>query len=67
MSLESEKETEVLVHELAAEWCACNCFFSGAFDRETGAFVAQVYVGPVNWDVPAFEIGFFVSSPSRMM
>jgi len=32
----------------------------GAFDRETDEFVAQVYVGPVNWDLPEFEIGFFV-------
>jgi RimJ/RimL family protein N-acetyltransferase len=31
----------------------------GAFDRETDEFVAQVYVGPVHWDVPEFEIGFF--------
>jgi ribosomal-protein-alanine N-acetyltransferase len=60
MSIKSEQEAEVLVRELAAEWMARNCFFMGAFDRETDEFVAQVYVGPVNWDVPEFEIGFFV-------
>ena len=47
------------MRELAAEWRARNCFFMSAFDRETDEFVAQVYVGPVNWDVPEFEIGFF--------
>jgi ribosomal-protein-alanine N-acetyltransferase len=60
MSIASEQDAEVVVRELAAEWVARNYFFMGAFDRETDGFVAQIYVGPVNWDVPAFEIGFFV-------
>jgi len=60
MSIESEEDAEVVVRELAAEWRARNCFFMGAFDRATDEFVAQVYVGPVNWNLPEFEIGFFV-------
>jgi ribosomal-protein-alanine N-acetyltransferase len=60
MSIESEQDAEVLVQELAAEWRARNCFFMGAFDRETDEFVAQVYIGPVSWEVPEFTIGFFV-------
>lgn len=59
MSIQSEQDAEALVRELAADWDARNCFFMGAFARETGEFVAQVYVGPVNWDLPEFEIGFF--------
>jgi aminoglycoside 6'-N-acetyltransferase len=60
MSIESEEDAEVLVRELAAEWKARNCFFMGAFDRITDEFVAQVYIGPINWEVPEFIIGFFV-------
>jgi aminoglycoside 6'-N-acetyltransferase len=60
MSLKTEQDAEVLVRQLAAEWQARNCFFLGAFDRETDAFLAQVYVGPVGWEVPEFSIGFFV-------
>jgi len=60
MSIESEQHAEVVVRELAAEWMARSCFFMGAFDRETDEFVAQVYIGPVNWDVPELEIGYFV-------
>jgi aminoglycoside 6'-N-acetyltransferase len=60
MSLESEQDAENLVRALAAEWKARNCFFMGAFDRETDEFVAQVYVGPVNWQVPEFAVGYFV-------
>jgi ribosomal-protein-alanine N-acetyltransferase len=60
MSIESEQDAKVMVQELAAEWQARNCFFMGAFDRSTDEFVAQVYVGPANWDVPEFTIGYFV-------
>jgi ribosomal-protein-alanine N-acetyltransferase len=60
MSIESEQDAEAVVRELAAEWRARNCLFMGAFDRETDRFVAQLYIGLVNWNVPEFEIGFFV-------
>jgi aminoglycoside 6'-N-acetyltransferase len=60
MSLEDEQHAEVVVRELAAEWAARNCFFLGAFDKQTEEFVAQIYIGPVNWGLPEFEIGFFV-------
>jgi ribosomal-protein-serine acetyltransferase len=60
MSVQSEEDAEALVRELAADWTARNCFFLGAFDRVTDEFVAQIYVGPVNWDLPEFTIGFFV-------
>ena len=60
MSIANEQEAEVVVRELAADWRARNAFFMGAFDRATDEFVAQVYVGRVNRDLPEFEIGFFV-------
>ncbi|MGD8793381.1 MAG: GNAT family protein [Anaerolineae bacterium] len=60
MSIDSEEDAEVVVRELHAEWQVRGCFFLGAFDRDKDEFVAQVYIGPVNWDLPEFEIGFFV-------
>ncbi len=60
ISIESERDAEVVVLELASEWRARNNFFKGGFKRETDEFVAQVYVGPVYWDVLKFEIDFFV-------
>jgi RimJ/RimL family protein N-acetyltransferase len=56
----SEEAAEVLVQELATEWTAHNCFFIGAFEKRTGEFVAQIYVGPVDWNLPEFQIGYFV-------
>ncbi len=59
-SLESVEDAEGLVRDLAAAWEAQKYFFMGAFDKQTEAFLAQVTVLPVDWDVPAFAIGFFV-------
>jgi RimJ/RimL family protein N-acetyltransferase len=59
MSIKTEEEAEVLVRDLANDWSARNHFFLGAFDKQTGAFVAQIYVGPVSWDLPEFQVGYF--------
>jgi ribosomal-protein-alanine N-acetyltransferase len=59
MSIKTEEDAEALVREFAACWVARNAFFLGAFDRMSDEFVTQIYVGPVNWDLPEFQIGFF--------
>jgi RimJ/RimL family protein N-acetyltransferase len=60
MGIGSEEQAEIVVRELQADWVARKCFFLGAFERATGDLVAQIYVGPVDWDLPQFEIGFIV-------
>ena len=59
MTIHSEADAEALVRDLAAEWEAHSSFFMAAFDKKTGEFVAQIYVGPVNRDLPEFQIGYF--------
>ncbi len=60
LAAETEQEAEALVQGLYADWMARNCFFMGAFSKATGEFVAQIYVGGVNWDLPEFALGYFV-------
>jgi RimJ/RimL family protein N-acetyltransferase len=60
LSIESEEDGEKVIRQLAAEWDAHKSFFMGAFERTTGQFVAQIYIGAVNWQLPEFEIGYFV-------
>lgn len=62
MSINSEEDAEVVVRDFAVDWAARNAFFLGVFDRTSDEFVAQIYVGPVNWDLPEFQIGFFVDA-----
>jgi ribosomal-protein-alanine N-acetyltransferase len=60
LTAKTEQEAEILVRRLHADWMARNHFFMGAFDKTTHEFVAQIYVGAVNWDLPEFVVGYFV-------
>ncbi len=57
-SLNSVEKAEIAVRGMQADFIARNCFFFGAFEQN--AFVAQIYIGVVNWELPEFEIGYFV-------
>jgi RimJ/RimL family protein N-acetyltransferase len=59
MSINSMQDAEIVVRDFAAAWAARQAFFMGAFLKDTQEFVAQVYIGVVNWDLPEFEIGYF--------
>lgn len=59
MTINTEEDAEIAVRGFAAAWVARTAFFLGAFRRDTDEFVAQIYVGVVNWDLPEFEIGYF--------
>ena len=60
MSINSEEDAEIVVRDFAADWVARKAFFMGVFLKGTQEFVAQIYVGVVNWGLPEFEIGYFV-------
>ena len=60
LTAKTEQEAEILVRQLHADWVARKHFFMGAFDKTTREFVAQIYIGAVNWDLPEFVIGYFV-------
>lgn len=59
LGLQTEEEAEILMRDFAVAWVARTAFFFGAFQRATGDFVAQIYIGPVNWALPAFQLGYF--------
>ena len=58
-TLQSKVGAEILARQLAVDWAARNCFFLGVFDKSNHAFVAQIYIGVVSWDLPEFEVGYF--------
>jgi RimJ/RimL family protein N-acetyltransferase len=60
LAIENEEDGERMIRQLAAEWDAHKSFLMGAFEKTTGLFVAQIYIGAVNWQLPEFEIGYFV-------
>ena len=58
LHLKDEEHAEAMACELADDWLELNCFFIGVFESSSGEWVGQVYVGPTNWKLPAFSIGF---------
>lgn len=59
LTVDSIESAEKLVCELAAEWQANRCYFMGVFERASGEFVAQVYVGPLNRELQEYAVGYF--------
>jgi RimJ/RimL family protein N-acetyltransferase len=58
MSLTSEQNTRESLGELAKYWEQGICYFVGAFDKTSGEFVAQIYVGPFSVTPVDFIIGY---------
>jgi RimJ/RimL family protein N-acetyltransferase len=58
MHLKNEVQAEEIIENLIADWAGNKCFFIGIFEKGSGQWVGQVYVGPTNWDLPEFTIGF---------
>ena len=46
--------------EVSGIAAARTCFFIGIFEKETDDWVGQIYVGPTNWELPEFTIGYVV-------
>jgi RimJ/RimL family protein N-acetyltransferase len=59
LSVHSLEEAEVLVRQLEAAWIGRKSFFLGAFEKATDEFVAHVYIGLANLELPEFDIGYF--------
>jgi RimJ/RimL family protein N-acetyltransferase len=60
MQIESEEEGERAIQRLIASWDAGEAFSLGAFQKETGNFVAQIYIGLSNRRLPEYELGYIV-------
>ncbi len=58
MSIQTPEDGEIAVRQFVADWTARSAFFLGAFLRTNGEFVAQVYIGPQNWEVGCFAVGY---------
>jgi aminoglycoside 6'-N-acetyltransferase len=59
MEVHAREDARLIVHDLAIAWAARITFFLGALNRHTDEFVSQIFIGPTDWDVPEFEVGFF--------
>ena len=56
--IDSEQKAEEFSQELLADWKKGDCYFMPVFEMESDVFVAQIYVGPTNKELPEFIVGF---------
>ena len=60
MHIHSEEEAERAIQGLIADWNSGEAFFLGAFHKQSIEFVAQIYIGLANRELPEYEIGYIV-------
>ena len=58
LHINSEEEAERAIQGLIADWNSGEAFFLGAFDKQSGEFVAQIYIGLANRELPEYELGY---------
>lgn len=59
-SVKTEEEAEVKAQKYSAEWVARDRFVMGIWLRSEDKYVGQVWIEPKKWEVPSFEIGWFL-------
>lgn len=58
--IKTEEHAEIRIRELAADWVARTRFVLGMWEKATAASIGQIWIEPDKWDVPSFEIGWFL-------
>ena len=57
--VETVVQAQALVRDFAEGWRKRSVFFFGVWEKSSGAFAAQIYLGVVNSTLPEFELGYF--------
>jgi RimJ/RimL family protein N-acetyltransferase len=59
-SIKTEEEAEITVRKHSAEWVARDRFVMGIWLKNKDKYVGQIWIEPKKWEVPSFEIGWFL-------
>ncbi len=61
-SVKTAEQAEIRIREHEAEWIARKRLVLGVWLKDTGVCVGQIWIEPNKWDVPSFELGYFIDS-----
>jgi len=61
MEIKTEEDAKKTIAYFVNAWKKRTQFFMGVFLKESEHFVAQIYLGSVNQNVPEFGIGYIVA------
>lgn len=59
-SIKTDEEAEIMIRRHAAEWSARDRFVMGIWLKSGNRYVGQIWIEPKKWEVPSFEIGWFL-------
>ena len=59
-AIRNEEEAEIKIRKHAAEWIARDRFVMGIWLKSERKYVGEIWIEPKNWEVPLFEIGWFL-------
>jgi ribosomal-protein-serine acetyltransferase len=60
--VKTEVDAEIRIRQWHADWVARTRFVMGTFLKPSNEQVGQMWIEPKNWDVPSFELGWFLDS-----
>ncbi|MHA1961993.1 MAG: GNAT family N-acetyltransferase [Candidatus Thorarchaeota archaeon] len=60
ISIKNAEEAEIRIRELEADWISRERFVMGVWLKELDNYVGQIWIEPRKWDVPSFELGWFL-------
>ncbi|NHJ12036.1 MAG: N-acetyltransferase [Candidatus Thorarchaeota archaeon] len=58
----TKEEAEIKVREHRAEWISRTRFVMGIWLKESQEYIGEIWIEPKKWDVPSFELGYFLDS-----
>jgi RimJ/RimL family protein N-acetyltransferase len=53
-------DAEIKIRKHAAEWEARTRFVMGVWLKEKKQYIGEIWIEPKKWEVPSFEIGYFI-------
>ncbi len=61
-TVKTEEQAEIQIREHEAEWIARRRLVLGVWLKETSECIGEIWIEPKKWDVPLFELGYFIDS-----
>ena len=53
-------DAEIDCRKHAGEWETRERFVMGIWEKSTGFYIGQIWIEPEKWEVPSFELGYFL-------
>lgn len=59
-NVKTEEDAEIRIQELSEDWITRSKFVMGIWLKSSGKYIGQVWIEPNKWEVPSFELGWFL-------